>query len=81
MPLSREPPPRPFLKWVGGKRQLLPELLRAVESAGCFRHYHEPFLGGGALFFSLARGDKIEARSYLSDANKNLIDAYLGVRD
>ena len=76
-----EPPPRPFLKWVGGKRQLLPELLRAVESAGSFRHYHEPFLGGGALFFSLARQGRIKARSYLSDANKNLIDAYLGVRD
>lgn len=75
------PPPRPFLKWVGGKRQLLPELFRAVESAGSFRHYHEPFLGGGALFFSLARTGEIKARSYLSDANKNLIDAYLGVRD
>ena len=76
-----EPPPRPFLKWVGGKRQLLPELLKAVEAAGSFRHYHEPFLGGGALFFSLARSGHIKAQSFLSDANKNLIDAYLGVRD
>ncbi len=77
----REPPPRPFLKWVGGKRQLLPELLNAVEAAGPFRHYHEPFLGGGALFFSLARTGRIKARSYLSDANSSLIDAYHGVRD
>ncbi len=77
----REPPPRPFLKWVGGKRQLLPELLEAVDSSGPFRHYHEPFLGGGALFFSLARIGRIRARSYLSDANANLMDAYLGVRD
>ncbi len=76
-----EPPPRPFLKWVGGKRQLLPELTKAVEAAGTFRHYHEPFLGGGALFFSLARTGQIKARSFLSDANKNLIDAYRGVRD
>ena len=59
----REPPPRPFLKWVGGKRQLLPKLLNAVEAAGPFRHYHEPFLGGGALFFSLARTGRIKARS------------------
>ncbi len=77
----REPPPRPFLKWVGGKRQLIPELLQAVEAAGPFRHYHEPFLGGGALFFALARSGQLETRSYLSDANKNLIRAYLGVRD
>ncbi|MGH8625008.1 MAG: DNA adenine methylase, partial [Gammaproteobacteria bacterium] len=45
----REPPPRPFLKWVGGKRQLLPELLKAVEAAKPYRRYHEPFFGGGAL--------------------------------
>lgn len=73
--------PKPFLKWVGGKRQLLPELLIAVEAAGPFKHYYEPFLGGGALFFALARTGQLNARSYLSDVNHNLIDAYLGVRD
>ena len=77
----REPPPRPFLKWAGGKRQLLPELFRAVEAAGPFEHYHEPFFGGGALFFALARAGKLPGRSYLADINKNLMDAYLGVRD
>lgn len=77
----RGPPPRPFLKWVGGKRQLLPELLKAVEAAGAFRRYHEPFLGGGALFFALARTGRIRARSTLRDVNQNLIAAYLGVRD
>lgn len=77
----KEPPPRPFLKWVGGKRQLLPELLEAVDAARPFRHYHEPFLGGGALFFALARGGPLEPPSCLSDVNHNLIDAYLGVRN
>jgi DNA adenine methylase len=76
-----DPPPYPFLKWVGGKRQLLPELLEAVEAAGAFRRYHEPFLGGGALFFALARTGRLRGTSFLSDVNHNLIDAYLGVRD
>src|SRR5688572_13828250 len=44
-------PVRPFLKWAGGKRQLLRELRRFVPPA--FRGYHEPFLGSGALFFDL----------------------------
>lgn len=76
-----QPPPRPFLKWLGGKRELLPELLQAVESAGEFEHYYEPFLGGGALFFALLRAGKLRHGSSLSDVNKNLIGAYLGVRD
>lgn len=75
------PPPHPFLKWVGGKRQLIPDLLEAVEAAGAFRRYHEPFLGGGALFFALARAGRLRGTSFLSDVNHNLIDAYLAVRD
>ena len=81
MSTYNEPPPRPFLKWVGGKRQLMPELLKAVAAAGSFRRYHEPFIGGGALFFALAHTEQLSRRSYLSDINQNLIDAYLGVRD
>lgn len=73
--------PRPFLKWVGGKRQLLPALLRAVECAGPFRRYHEPFLGGGALFFELARLQRLNGVSRLSDINESVIHAYIGVRD
>ncbi|MEX2480585.1 MAG: DNA adenine methylase [Gammaproteobacteria bacterium] len=77
----REPPPHPFLKWVGGKRQLLPELLKAVASAKGFSAYHEPFIGGGALYFRLARTGMLPNGAYLSDINPNLIDAYVGVRD
>jgi DNA adenine methylase len=73
--------PRPFLKWAGGKGQLLPEILDAVDQAGPFRTFHEPFVGGGALFFALARAGRIGGRARLTDANPSLIDAYRGVRD
>ena len=74
--------PRPFLKWVGGKRQLLPELLERVEEAGKFGRYHEPFVGGGALFFALYRNKMLDRKkAYLSDNNLHLIEAYQGVKD
>ena len=65
---------KPFLKWAGGKRQLLRELLRRVPPR--FNAYHEPFLGGGALYFALSPRTAI-----LSDTNCRLIRAYSGVRD
>ncbi len=51
-----------------------------MEAVGPFERYHEPFLGGGALFFALARSGRLKKRAYLSDVNQNLIDAYLGVQ-
>lgn len=73
--------PRPFLKWAGGKGQLLPELLARVARVE-FRRYHEPFIGGGALFFELAASGRLGPyKPFLSDRNANLMDAYLGVRD
>ncbi|MDD5309438.1 MAG: DNA adenine methylase [Deltaproteobacteria bacterium] len=66
--------PRPFLKWAGGKRQLLRELLQyRPKKWGC---YHEPFVGGGAVFFDLR-----PERAVLCDSNKELIDCYIAVRD
>lgn len=74
--------PRPFLKWVGGKGQLLNELLAQVDRAGRFHRYHEPFVGGGALFFELIRTGRMPAaKAFLSDNNANLIAAYRGVRE
>jgi DNA adenine methylase len=65
---------KPFVKWVGGKRQLLPVLLsRAPVSFG---RYFEPFVGGGALFFALRPRSAV-----LSDINAELITAYEVVRD
>jgi DNA adenine methylase len=74
--------PRPFLKWVGGKGQLLDILRQRYLEAGSTGRYHEPFLGGGALFFDLARLNRLGRRlALLSDNNPRLIEAYLGVRD
>lgn len=68
------PAARPFLKWAGGKRQLLPELRKHVPSS--FRKYVEPFVGGGAFFFDLQPREAI-----LGDVNSALISAYMGVRN
>jgi DNA adenine methylase len=74
---AREAPPRlrPFLKWAGGKRQLLHELHRFVPPR--FEAYHEPFLGSGAVFFDLwRRGAVTECRCRLADINPDLIGCY-----
>ena len=76
---------RPFLKWAGGKTQLLPDLLRHAPPQ--FDCYYEPFLGGGALFFALqtrhavactlCAGAQGKRRLWvLSDSNAGLIEAY-----
>jgi DNA adenine methylase len=73
--------PRPFLKWAGGKGQLLEELTARVILSGFTGRYHEPFIGGGALFFNLYRQGLLGKKmAYLSDNNASLIAAYLGVR-
>jgi DNA adenine methylase len=65
---------QPFLKWAGGKRQLLPELLRHVPAKR--GRYFEPFVGAGALFFALE-----PKRAVLADVNERLVRTYRGVRD
>lgn len=64
----------PFLKWVGGKGQLLPALLSRMPKK--LDRYFEPFVGGGALFFNLQ-----PSKAFLSDANPELINLYEVVRD
>lgn len=65
---------KPFLKWVGGKSQLLPELIKRLPQS--FKNYFEPFIGGGALFFAIQ-----PANATLSDINPELINAYTQIRD
>lgn len=72
IPLERV---KPFLKWAGGKRQLLPELRRFVPVH--FGTYHEPFLGSGALFFDLWRQGRLQGRRCrLADVNADLVGCY-----
>lgn len=66
---------KPFVKWIGGKRQLLPELESRLPAK--LDVYFEPFLGGGALFFHLAH--RIN-QAYLSDKNEELITAYKAIQ-
>jgi DNA adenine methylase len=60
---------QPFLKWAGGKRQLLPQIKEYVPSN--FNTYYEPFLGAGAVLFSLAPKNAV-----INDTNKELINLY-----
>jgi len=82
----------PILKWVGGKRGLLPELRKHIRldraAVGRFEKsvrldreasYFEPFLGGGAVFFDLAPSEA--NYSSISDMNPHLINLYNRVRD
>jgi DNA adenine methylase len=75
-PMTALPSPAtPFLKWVGGKRQLLPEIRKHVPEK--FGRYVEPFLGGGAVFFDLSP----VGGTRLGDANGELVGTYRAVRD
>jgi len=71
---------QPFIKWVGGKRGLLDQILPLFPKK--FENYYEPFLGGGAVFFELfSQGLLKNKKIYLSDINSELINAYNIVRD
>lgn len=65
---------RPFLKWAGGKTQLLDELLSRAPLS--FNRYIEPFVGGGAMFFALR-----PERALIADSNGELINVYRQVAD
>jgi DNA adenine methylase len=65
---------RPILKYVGGKTALLPELLRRMPRS--FERYHEPFVGGGALFFRVQSMLIPHIDAILSDLNGDLIATY-----
>ena len=70
---------KPFLKWVGGKRQLLADIAPLIPNE--FSRYIEPFVGGGAVFFHLS--EKITARqipSVINDINPELVNCYQMVK-
>lgn len=59
----------PFVKWAGGKRQLLPQIKERMPQT--YNHYYEPFVGGGAVIFEL-----LPANALINDINKALMNAY-----
>ena len=72
---------KPFVKWVGGKSQLVSELEKKIPAKGNgLIKYAEPMVGGGALFFSVIGKYNFE-EYYISDTNAELINAYKVVRD
>ncbi len=71
--------PRPFLKWAGGKTQLLQQYQELLPKR--FQNYYEPFLGGGAVFFHLYETQKPPVKSFLMDVNLELINVYRCVKD
>jgi DNA adenine methylase len=66
--------PRPFLKWAGGKGQLIAQYIPHFPKR--FSTYHEPFLGGGAIFFHLQ-----PQQARLTDINPELVNVFCCVRD
>ena len=74
-PYLEKAPAAPFLKWAGGKRALMPDLAKFFpEHVGT---YWEPFVGGGAVFFTMS--NRID-RAILSDLNEELVITYQVVK-
>lgn len=67
---------QPFVKWVGGKRQLLPEIKQKMPKIKQGNTYYEPFIGGGAVFFSLQ-----PAKAVINDFNSELINTYRVIKN
>ncbi|WP_367950030.1 DNA adenine methylase, partial [uncultured Desulfovibrio sp.] len=75
-------PVKPFLKWVGGKAQVLNEIRQQypAELGRRITKYAEPFVGGGAVLFDVISRHRIQ-HAYISDINKELITTYTAIRD
>ena len=64
----------PFVKWAGGKRQLIPQIRERMPEQ--FNNYYEPFVGGGAVIFEL-----LPENAVINDINRALINAYQMICD
>lgn len=74
---------KPFLKWVGGKTQILEEVLSLFPTQ--IKNYHEPFLGGGSVLLGLLSSIQsgkvtVSGKIYASDLNSNLIGLYKNIQ-
>ena len=75
---SEHPQCHPFLKWAGGKTQLLDKIIPLIPNE--IETYHEPFIGGGAVFFRLA-SQRPNLKAKLSDTNEDLINGYVIIQN
>ncbi len=77
--LELNKPAKPFLKWAGGKTQLIAEIEKRLPSGvkdGDIATYVEPFVGGGAVFFYIAQNYPGIKEFYLFDINNDLVNCY-----
>ena len=75
---------KPFLKWLGGKTQIIDKIISKIPTE--INNYHEPFLGGGSVLFAVLSLQKqqqitIKNKIYAYDINKNLINVYKNVQN
>jgi DNA adenine methylase len=77
--LDIKPQVGPFVKWAGGKSQLLEQFEPFFPLH--FNRYVEPFVGGGAVFFHLYNQGRISDGVILNDLNKELMTCYEVIRD
>jgi DNA adenine methylase len=71
-----KPPVKPYLKWAGGKRQLLPEIEKRLPAGLAAYTYYEPFVGAGAVFFHL-----LPRKAVINDFNSQLMATYRVVKE
>jgi DNA adenine methylase len=81
-PFENAPNAKPFIKWAGGKTQILNEIRAKypMELCGKIKKYAEPFVGGGAVLFDVLSNYEL-SEIYISDINRELILTYIALRD
>ena len=70
---------KPFLKWVGGKTQIIDTIMNNFPDE--IQDYYEPFLGGGSTLLAALSSEKIKGQVFASDINKNLINLYKEIQN
>lgn len=72
---------KPVLKWVGGKRELIPQIREYYKNLN-FKNYIEPFFGGGSVYLDIIStfGEKFISNSIINDVNPDLIDLYRNIK-
>jgi DNA adenine methylase len=71
---------KPFLKWVGGKTQILPTIIKYLPAGDTHGTYYEPFLGGGSVLLGFLETRKPTCRVVANDLNQTLIETWQAVQ-